>query len=101
MDEKERDSAVSLNRRNFLRAGAAAGALAAGAGAARAQEADPLITEVQPWAQGWGDGVDANPYGMPIEFESDVVRRNVGWLTADVISSINFTPIQIGRASCR
>lgn len=93
MDEKERDSAVSLNRRNFLRAGAAAGALAAGAGAARAQEADPLITEVQPWAQGWGDGVDANPYGMPIEFESDVVRRNVGWLTADVISSINFTPI--------
>ncbi|MDD8022049.1 MAG: sulfite dehydrogenase [Paracoccaceae bacterium] len=93
MDEKERDSAVSLNRRNFLRAGAAAGALAAGAGAARAEGADPLITEVQPWANGWGDGVDAAPYGMPIEFESDVVRRNVGWLTADVISSINFTPI--------
>ena len=30
---------------------------------------------------------------LPIEFEKDVVRRNVGWLTADTISSINFTPI--------
>jgi sulfane dehydrogenase subunit SoxC len=40
-----------------------------------------------------GDGVDATPYGLPIEFESDVIRRNVEWLTADTISSINFTPI--------
>lgn len=94
MDEKERQGDLAVNRRTFLRAGAAAGALAAGAaGAARAEGADPLITEVQPWAQGWGDGVDATPYGLPIKFESDVVRRNVGWLTADVISSINFTPI--------
>ena len=29
----------------------------------------------------------------PIEFESDVIRRNVPWLTADPISSVNFTPI--------
>ncbi|PIE11359.1 MAG: sulfite dehydrogenase [Rhodobacterales bacterium] len=79
------------SRRTFLR-----GALAAGAGvtAARAAaESDPLITEVQPWAQVFGDGVDATPYGMPIEYESHVVRRNVEWLTADVTSSINFTPI--------
>ena len=95
MDETERDSrGLSLDRRAFLRTGAAVGALAAGAGAARAQGApDPLITEVQPWAKGWGDGVDATPYGLPIEFEGDVIRRNVPWLTADVISSINFTPI--------
>ena len=33
------------------------------------------------------------PYGLPIKFEDDVVRRNVEWLTADTISSINFTPI--------
>ena len=33
------------------------------------------------------------PYGLPIEFEKDVVRRNVEWLTASPISSINFTPI--------
>ncbi|MEZ5684927.1 MAG: sulfite dehydrogenase [Paracoccaceae bacterium] len=100
MDEKERaitpatDSGLALSRRGFLRAGAAAGAMAAGTGAALAEGTpDPLITEVQPWAQGWGDGVDATPYGLPIRFEGDVVRRNVGWLTADVISSINFTPI--------
>ncbi len=63
------------------------------AGQANAASPDPLITEVQPWASGLGDGVDAAPYGMPIEYEDDVVRRNVEWLTADTISSINFTPI--------
>jgi len=52
-----------------------------------------LIVELQPWAQGLGDGVDVTPYGLPIRFEQDVVRRNVPWLTADTISSINFTPI--------
>ena len=75
-----------------------AGAAAAGAGtvaasAASATGGDPLITEIQEWAQVTGDGVDATPYGMPIRFEGDVVRRNVEWLTADTISSINFTPI--------
>ncbi len=82
------------SRRAFLRGTAAAGAgLVAAATTVRAEGADPLITEIQPWAQGFGDGVDASPYGMPIKFESEVVRRNVSWLTADVISSINFTPI--------
>ncbi|MFU1479107.1 sulfite dehydrogenase [Roseovarius sp. C7] len=82
------------SRRAFLRGSAAA---AVGAGAlgtsAGAQAADPLITEVQPWASGLGDGVDATPYGLPIRYEADVIRRNVEWLTADTISSINFTPI--------
>jgi sulfane dehydrogenase subunit SoxC len=81
------------SRRAFLRGALAAGGAVAGATAARAAGPDPLITDVQPWASGLGDGVDATPYGMPIKFESDVVRRNVGWLTADTISSINFTPI--------
>ena len=80
------------SRRAFLRGAAATGTGLALAGAAKA-EGDPLITEVQDWASGFGDGVDATPYGLPIEFESDVVRRNVEWLTADTISSINFTPI--------
>ncbi|MGY3438548.1 MULTISPECIES: sulfite dehydrogenase [unclassified Marinovum] len=79
-------------RRAFLRGSAAAAAGALG-GAASAQTADPLITEVQDWATGLGAGVDEVPYGLPIEFESDVIRRNVEWLTADTISSINFTPI--------
>ena len=83
----------NTSRRGFLRGAAAAGAGALTAGAAKAAEPDPLITEVQPWAQGLGDGVDATPYGLPIKFEDDVIRRNVEWLTADTISSINFTPI--------
>ena len=80
-------------RRNLLTSAAALGAGALAAGVARAQTPDPLITEVQPWAQAFGDGVDATPYGLPIEFEADVIRRNVPWLTADATSSINFTPI--------
>jgi len=81
------------SRRAFLRGSAAAAAGLTAAGAARANEPDPLITEVQDWAMSFGDGVDATPYGLPIQYESDVVRRNVEWLTADTTSSINFTPI--------
>lgn len=82
----------SPSRRQFLTGAAAAGAGAVAAGTAQAA-GDPLIMEKQEFAQGLGDGVDETPYGMPIKFEDDVVRRNVEWLTADTISSINFTPI--------
>ena len=38
------------------------------------------------------------PMACRSKYESDVVRRNVEWLTADTISSINFTPIHaLGR----
>lgn len=89
----------TTSRRGFMRAGLAASvALPAMAAQARSQASspagpDPLITEVQDWASFMGEGVDATPYGLPIQFESDVVRRNVEWLTADTVSSINFTPI--------
>lgn len=87
-------NSVTTSRRSLLRAGLAAGvALPAAAIAARAQSPDPLITEVQDWARYTGAGVDETPYGLPIRFESHVIRRNVPWLTADTISSINFTPI--------
>ena len=85
-------SDIKPSRRQFLSGAAAAGAALAGA-KAQAATPDPLITEVQDWASGLGDGVDATPYGLPIEYEGDVIRRNVEWLTADTISSINFTPI--------
>jgi sulfane dehydrogenase subunit SoxC len=81
------------SRRAFLRGSAAAAVGTVAASAASAREPDPLITEVQDWARYTGDGVDATPYGLPIRFEDDVVRRNVPWLTADPISSVNFTPI--------
>ena len=75
------------SRRQFLAGAAAAGAGTVAASAASATGGDPLITEIQEWAQATGDGVDATPYGMQIRFEGDVVRRNVEWLTADTISS--------------
>ena len=87
------DENFKPSRRAFLHGSAA---IAAGtvAGSAVAQGApDPLITDLQDWASYAGVGVDEVPYGMPIKFEADVVRRNVEWLTASPISSINFTPI--------
>lgn len=86
------DAKTRTSRRSFLK-GSVAIAGATAAGAASAGEADPLITKVQDWASITGAGVDETPYGMPISFEKDVVRRNVEWLTASPISSINFTPI--------
>lgn len=87
------ETGSKTSRRAFLKGGAAAVAGGAVAGAVSAQIPDPLITEVQEWASLTGTGVDETPYGLPIRFESDVVRRNVEWLTASSISSINFTPI--------
>ena len=86
------DDMFKPSRRAFLR-GSAAMAAGSVAGAAAAQGPDPLITELQDWASITGAGVDETPYGLPIRFEADVVRRNVEWLTASPISSINFTPI--------
>ncbi|WP_340119515.1 sulfite dehydrogenase [Pelagibius sp. 7325] len=84
-------------RRRLLTAGLAAGAGAALSGlAARPAAAaggDPLITQVQDWNRYLGDGVDAKPYGTPSQFEAEVVRRDVPWLTADPVSSVNFTPL--------
>jgi len=80
------------SRRSFLTGAAAMGAGAVTATVAKGAGPDPLITEKQAWAMATGDGVDATPYGLPIRFESDVVRRNVEWLTADTISSINLRP---------
>lgn len=81
-----------LSRRRFLGAAGAAG-LAGAALPARAQTPDPLITDVQDWHRVLGDGVDAHPYGSPSKFEKHVVRRDVAWLTASPVSSVNFTPL--------
>jgi sulfane dehydrogenase subunit SoxC len=83
----------SLLRGTLAAGGAAAAGLLAGRARAAAPSPDPLITEVQDWNRYLGDGVDTAPYGLPSEFEADVVRRNVAWLTADTTSSINFTPL--------
>ena len=82
-------------RRSFMASALAGGAsLATATGTTRANAADdPLITEIQDWNRYLGDGVDAAPYGLPSGFEAEVVRRNVPWLTADPVSSVNFTPL--------
>lgn len=83
------------SRRGLLKlgAGGAAAAAAGLSGRAMASDGDPAILDIQEWNQYPGDGVDARPYGTPSEYESEVVRRHVAWLTADPISSVNFTPI--------
>jgi sulfane dehydrogenase subunit SoxC len=86
----------AINRRTFLTNGlAAGGAVVAGAGIARGAESDPanLPPNVPDWSRYLGEGTDSRPYGTPSEFESQVVRRNVAWLTASAESSINFTPL--------
>lgn len=79
-------------RRSLLRAGAAAagGLLLGRTGAAAASfpPGDPI------WSQAIGAGVDDRPYGRPSDFERDVIRRNVPWLTATAQSSVSFTPLQ-------
>lgn len=86
-----------LSRRALLKSAAAGGVtLAASATGAKALEKETKenpITTKQDWNQVLGDGVDANPYGSPSEYEKNVIRRSVPWLTASPESSINFTPL--------
>ncbi len=85
-----------MDRRTLLSFGAAAGTAAAGllgGSAARAANPDNLPPHVPEWSQNLGVGVEDAPYGQPSEFESEVVRRNVSWLTATTESSVNFTPL--------
>lgn len=83
-------SGLALPRRQFLQAGLAGTALAAG-GAIGAASAAGL--GVPDWSRQLGASVDDAPYGKPSPFESTVVRRSVEWLTATRESSINFTPL--------
>jgi sulfane dehydrogenase subunit SoxC len=82
------------SRRLLLKAGLAAGGLAATTGLVRA-ESDPanLPPNVADWSRYLGAGVDAAPYGVPSPHEAHVVRRDVEWLTASRESSVNFTPL--------
>ena len=92
---KKGQQAGSLSRRSLLGGAAAIGTTAAlkSAGALEANPAN-LPPNVSEWTPYLGAGVDANPYGLPSEFESHVVRRSVEWLTASTESSVNFTPLQ-------
>ena len=94
-----RDKLSDPSRRHFLKnlaltSGAAAvGGVSLGGGQVKGEENKNLPPHVADWSKDLGDGVDANPYGKPSDYEQDVVRRTVGWLTASRESSINFTPL--------
>jgi len=84
--------AAQKSRRAFLKSTVAAGAAVA-AGTTTARADDPAIVNIPDSSKYNGPGVDVRPYGMPSEFEKDVIRRHVAWLTADPVSSVNFTPL--------
>ena len=78
-------------RRSFLRFGAAA---ASGAVVARAARAGETALAEPDWSEAIGPGVVDRPYGRPSDFEKDVIRRDVPWLTATPESSVSFSPLQ-------
>ena len=49
---------------------------------------------IAPWTRALGAPVVALPYGVPSEFEANVVRRQSPGLTPQPQSSVSFTPLQ-------
>lgn len=96
MENKTNDSKGAQRRALLKKSLAVGGGLSASVASVSVsanQAPEKLITEVQDWNRYLGDGVDAQPYGRPSSFEGDAIRRTVPWLTADVTSSVNFTPL--------
>jgi sulfane dehydrogenase subunit SoxC len=88
------------SRRSFLRTGLAASGVivAGGAGAGTPQGTPPGNPANQPpnipdWTRSLGEGVAVRGYGKPSEFEKNIIRRDVEWLTASRESSVSFTPL--------
>ena len=94
--KKIKKSNLKVNRREILLGTASLSAVTLTAKSVFSKEnkSNNLQPNVPQWTSELGDGVDASPYGMPSEFEKNVIRRNVEWLTASTESSVNFTPIQ-------
>ena len=95
--KKNKQKELKINRRKLLAGSASLGAIALSSKIGYSKETNPnnLPPNVPEWTGELGEGVDANPYGMPSEFENNVIRRNVEWLTASTESSVNFTPIPV------
>jgi sulfane dehydrogenase subunit SoxC len=84
--------ATRPSRRKFL-AGVAGLTAAAGAAAPALGNPKNQPPNVADWTRALGDGVATRPYGHPSQFEKNVVRRDVQWLTASRESSVSFTPL--------
>ncbi|HEY1309727.1 MAG TPA: sulfite dehydrogenase [Pseudolabrys sp.] len=88
---KKPPETAHASRRKFLVG--ASGFAAASATSARADNTKNLPPNVADWTRNLGDGVGVRPYGHPSQYEKDVIRRTVPWLTATPESSVAFTPL--------
>ena len=77
--KKNKKENLKFNRRELLVGSASLGAMAVTSKSVFGEKSNSnnLPPNVPEWTGELGDGVDANPYGMPSEFEKNVVRRNV------------------------
>lgn len=87
--------AAPTSRRKFLATAAGLTAAAAATPALGNPTGNPKNQppNVADWTRALGDGVATRPYGHPSQFEKEVVRRDVQWLTASRESSVSFTPL--------
>ncbi len=74
-------------------AGASASQLAA-SHAAAAQKGEQAILQLPKHSTGLGKPVAARPYGLPSQYESNLVRRQSPGLTRVNEASVSFTPLQ-------
>lgn len=80
------------NRRDLFKFGAAASAaLLPGAAHAASVKAPPADNS---WSNALGPGIDSRPYGRPSQYERDVIRRYVPWLSTTTQADVSFTPLQ-------
>jgi len=86
---------VTKGRRDFLRkAFLTASAAVAAPAVARAAQGEDAILKLPPWTTSLGKPVAANPYGVPSQYESNLVRRESPGLTRVGGSSVAFAPLQ-------
>ena len=91
----EQVKAVGAGRRDFLRKSfLAAGAAMAAPLVARASEGDANILELPSWSTTLGQPVATRPYGMPSQYESQLLRRESPGLARVGGASVSFAPLQ-------
>ena len=86
---------VAAGRRSFLRRSLmVAGAAIAAPLAARAADGDPAILNLPEWSTTLGQPVAARPYGLPSQYESQLLRRESPGLARVGGASVSFCPLQ-------
>ncbi len=92
--ERESEQLDAVERRHFIKnALSMIGAATVALPASHALASSNLPPSVPSWTRSLGAGVLTHPYGVPSNYEKEVIRRTVPWLTADSISSISMTPL--------